>query len=155
MKTKLKKFVVGENSISWLGQNFKEHFSFSFKEVDAKLKTKKLPRAMTDKEILSELRPEEVSLAEVYNALKSLHKNLLYLFYVRDENKNLWAVGAGWDSDGDGWHVEAYSVARPRTCSAGDQVLSSRFSEPQDKTLSPSDTLSLESLSLRLEKLEQ
>lgn len=102
--------------------------------------TKKLPCNMTDKEILAELRPEEVTLGYVAKALMQADSDEGYLFYVRDTEQVLWAVGARWV--GGYWGVYASSVERPDDWVAGDRVFSRRFSGPSTpSTLSPSDTL--------------
>lgn len=142
-----KEFAVGKNGIVWIGSNFREHFgSMSFEESKELLVSKTLERSMLDSEILSELKPEEVTLGDVLHGLKTLDKSGWHIFYVRDAQNALWAVRAGWYSDGDGWNVGARSVSDPLRWLAGDQVLSRRFSEP----LSSSDPLILR----RLESLE-
>ena len=147
-------FVEGKNDIVWIGSNFKEHFhGLTFNESPSKgLKTRVLGKQMNATKILSELRPEPVSLGDVLAALKTLDKSGWYIFYVEDMDDELWAVYADWLAAYGGWGVGASSVADPSRWNAVYQVVSRRFSDTKKQTLSPSDTLSLEK---RIEALEQ
>lgn len=135
------KFQEGKDDIYWLNSDFKKHFSSDFKYSNKnKLVTKKLERDMADKEVLDELRPEEVTLGDIYCALKKFDKNGWYLCYIRDSKDVLWAVDAHWDA-GDGWYVFAYSVEDPYRWVAGGQVFSRRF---LDTSVTPNgDSLTL------------
>ena len=82
---------------------------------------------MTDKEILNEFKPTEITLGELYNFLKSsktLENNCANIAFIRDDAGTLWAVGAGWGAGGGGWDVDAISVGYPDEWGSGYQVLS-------------------------------
>lgn len=140
-------FAKGNNDIYWVGTNFKEHFyATSFTEAKAKgLQTKTLGRYMLDKEIFAEFDPQPVTLGDVRAFLSQADKSGWYIFYVKDSEGTLWAVGALWDS-GRGWGVAAGSVTYPGRWDDGDQVVSREFLTPSAsaQTLEPSDTLTLE-----------
>lgn len=137
MKTSTE-FKEGKNDIYWVSSNFKEHFyGLDFEESVTELETKKLPRNMNDSEIIKELNPETVLLGDVLNFLKTASHSGWYIFYVNDTEGVLWAVDAYWGS-GDGWDVEAVSVAFPVGWDADDLVVSRRFSSTQKKTLNRS-----------------
>ena len=79
---------------------------------------------MLDNEILSELKPTKCSLEDVAYTLKhnkELKENW-NIFYVKDKNDVLRAVGVIWD--GDGWRVRAYSVSYPSRWVGGPRVFS-------------------------------
>lgn len=148
--TSQNEFVVGKNDITWIAQSFKDNlYGISFTLKKTRLEMKKLPRAMNDKEILDTLGPASVELGEVLTFLKDAAHELWYLFYVNDAKGNLWAVNANWDDHG--WDVGAVAVSDPLRWDAGDRIVSSGFSAPQNVSLSPSETSTLKS---RVEKLE-
>lgn len=139
-----KEFVVDKNNIGWIGSRFKEHFyPLSFTVSKEMLKTKTLGKAMLDKEILDEFKPQTVSLGNVLHFLSSADKNSWYIFYVNDKKGIPWAVYALWDAESGGWDVEAPSVERPLRWGGG-QVVSRKFSETEPKTFKLSDPLYLE-----------
>ena len=146
-------FVIGKNNIGWIGSNFKEHFhKLTFEESNGEgLTTHRLGKSMRDCEIISELKPESISLGDVLAFLKKADHSEWYIFYVNDEQGVLWAVHANWNADNDGWNVEAFSVTLPLEWYADFQVVSRRFSDSKDLNLSPSDTLTLEK---RIEAIE-
>lgn len=103
------KFKTGKNNISYLGSDFQEWFGdMDFEKVEANLKSKKLPRYMTVKEILEELKPDTLTLDEIYAHLKIADKNDWMIFYCKDKYGVLRTVHARWH--GDGWRVDASSV---------------------------------------------
>ena len=118
------KFQIGKNNIVYLGDNFKTWFGgVEFEEEKTKpLHSMKLPRAMNDKEILSELKPTEVTLEEVYETLKNMDKKIWAIFYVRDKNDVLRTVSVYWY--GGGWCVGAGSTDDTNEWSGGRQVFS-------------------------------
>ena len=125
-------------NISYIGTNFKEWFGDpEIKPKKVKLYTKELPRNMTDKEILDELKPTGIALNELMGQLNVIDKSKWYLAYIRDKKNVLRAVLVRWG--GGGWNVHANSVKGPGRWSAVSRVFSRQFSEP----LSPSDTLTL------------
>lgn len=153
MKTNLY-FKQGKNNISWVGSNFQEWFGETsfIPTKKAILKHHVLTRKMIDQEILSELKPEEVTLAHVVYAIehskKMLKNGYANIFYIKDQNGLLRTVDVRWRDDG--WDVYADVVSYPGAWRDGDRVFSRNFgtldlnpSEPQ--SLSPSDTLTLES----------
>ena len=131
-------FKIGENSIVYLGDNFKEWFGGMPVKGGIKLVSKKLPRSMTDKEILDELKPEEVSLGDVYHILKTLNYDIWAIFYVKDKDNVLRAVRVYWR--GGGWHVRAYPTGNTIEWRDGDQVFSRNF---DSKSFESSDPLKL------------
>ena len=138
------KITEGKNNIAWLGSDFKKHFSYNFKEKETKLVSKTLGTEMNDKEIKDKFHPEPIELGEMMNFLKTADHSGWYIFYVQDEEKTLWAVGAHWRSSLDGWRVDAGSVEDPYRWYAVSQVVSRRFLDTKkSKTLSTSDDLTL------------
>lgn len=123
---------------SYQGSNFKEWFGDMEypKEEAVKLFSKKLSRSMNDNEILSELKPTEVSIVDIFDTLKTLDKSVWGIFYCKDNTGVLRAVRVDW-YDG-GWYVIADSVGSPCSWDAGSQV----FSRNSFDSLS-SDTQSL------------
>lgn len=140
-----KEFVVDKNNIRWIGSRFKEHFyPLSFTVSKEMLKTKTLGKAMLDKEILDEFKPQTVSLGNVLHFLSSADKNSWYIFYVNDKKGIPWAVYALWDAGYGGWGVEAVSVEDPHRWLDGLRVVSRKFSETEPQTFKLSDPLYLE-----------
>lgn len=147
-------FTQGKNKIVWIGSNFQEWFGgVKAKPKKVKLFTKILPRSMNDQEILSEFKPQECSLDDVAyameNSKKMLRNSYANIFYIKDQNGVLRAVYAYWDDDG--WGVFAIPVGHPGRWFRGSQVFSRNSFETLDKTLRPSETLTLES---RIKNLE-
>jgi len=140
-----KEFAVGKNGISYVRDNFKEKFyGMEFEEVSAEgIEVKKLPRDMNDTAIQAELRPNPITLGDLLAFLKDAPHEW-YICYIKDERGVLWAVSACWDSDSGGWGVGVRSVGYPSRWGAGSRVVSREFSDTQKRTLSPSDTLTLE-----------
>lgn len=142
----MKEFTVGKHNISLVGSDFQEWFKdVSLGEGPKVLTSKALPRSMNDREILEELRPEEVTLGDVLHAIDSqLKKEDWCIFYVKDSYATLRAVHVNW-YDG-GWRVGAYSVESASRWREGCRVFSRNFGS---KALSPSHS---DSLSFELEK---
>lgn len=125
------KFVIdtSENAhvrISYLGDNFKKYLWQKVeRDIAANdLRLSKLRRSQRDLPMSDEepgtilglggLTKAEIALFEFYETLA--HKQALNDFswtvgYIRDDNGVLWAVRGLWH--GDGWRVEAHSVADP------------------------------------------
>lgn len=141
----MKYFTEGSDGISYLSDNFKEHFGnmeVGVETTPSQVLMYKLPRAMLDEDILKELEPEEVTLGFMLYAFKTLNKSLWYIFYIRDAENTLWAVNAYWDDHG--WHVGANPVSHPYEWLVGDHVVSSRFArDTQFESLKPCDHLTL------------
>ena len=126
MKQKLQ---VGKFNIGWMSENFKQVFG------DVKVSPKKcnlivkvLKKPMTDKQILSDWKPENVTLDEVLWTLnhKEGLKGEYNIFYVKDSTEILWAVDAYWY--GGARNLDANSVEYPFEWVAGSQVFSRKYS---------------------------
>lgn len=140
MKPKQKTLKIGENNINYLSSNFKEWFEemkFSLPEKFQPLTSKKLHRSMNDTEILAELKPEEITLADLYETLKIMDRDMYALFYIKDKNGVLRTVDVGWY--GAGWDVYASEVSYPYRWGGGGQVFSRNWN---------SDTLTSDSVTL-------
>ena len=138
----IKKFVAADNfkignaGIAHLGNNFKANFLGKVeKSVEGTtLVVSRLEKASFDKDIRSELGSdkEEVSLYHLFELLNKqssvgqfgplLTNGFANIFYIRDTNGTLWAVGV--DCAGYGWVDDADSVTDPNGWSDGIQVFS-------------------------------
>jgi len=97
---------------SYQSSSFKEWFGgMDFEESTKELHSTFLEKDMTDKEILEELKPTEVSLGDMLYCLKSLDKTERNIFYIRDKSGVLRAVRVDWYNGG--WDVNAFSVENP------------------------------------------
>ncbi len=133
MKTS-KLFTVGKE-FSYIGSDFQKWFGdmdIHLETKTAKLESKKLSRSMNDAEILAELKPQKVTLGEVYKTLETMDHDTWAIFYVKDKDSVLRAVGVGWD--GDGWNVYARDVSNPSEWSDGYRVFSRNWNS---ETLNP------------------
>ena len=114
--------------VGWLGDNFKEHFlpKVEKDEVAAEeLSLNKLLRNSRDPAIITALGGEErveVKLGQFWEFLKTANQSFWYLAYIRDAEHVLWAVDAGWRSDG--WAVVARSLGDPNDWFTGFRFLS-------------------------------
>ncbi len=120
--------------IAWLGDDFKSAFGKKVEEnVPAgSLLVHTLLRASLDPPIITALGDNhETTLAELWQLLAAqpngengtlLTNGYANIFYIRDTEGTLWAVGALWSSDG--WDVYANSVEDPCRWGSGFQVLS-------------------------------
>lgn len=148
MKTKIK---IGNLGINWIGTNFKEWFgepSVTPKKVDFLISV--LEQPMNDKEIFEKYKPNECTLDDVAFALTNniIQKDWFGgIFYIKDSAGVLRTVDVFWY--GDGWDVGAGPVGYPFRWPDGLRVFSRNSvlesSEPEPKTLSPSESLTLES----------
>lgn len=143
------KFKIGENNIMYLSSNFKECFEDIPVEEGTTLINQKLPRNMSDSEILAELKPTEVSLGDVYETLKTMDKSWCGIFYVKDKENVLRAVYVFWDCHG--WDVGVVVVSFPLDWDAVDRVFSRNPFGSQ--TLNSPDSLTLGNLDTLPEKL--
>ncbi|NTU67116.1 MAG: hypothetical protein HGB08_04310 [Candidatus Moranbacteria bacterium] len=119
---------TGKNArvkISYLGDNLKKYFLDKIENFigdgDVSLVYNKLKESSRDIPIISELGGEdqaETMLGVIFSLMSKqpngedgvlLSNGYANIFYVRDDVQVLWAVGVGWG--GDGWRVNAYSVA--------------------------------------------
>ena len=117
--------------IEWFGD-------MKYEQKVSDLYSKRLERYMSDSEILSELKPTELTLGEVFNYLENkANKDCSMIFYCRDKNGELRAVGVYWD-DG-GWGVYALSVEGPSRWAGGFRVFSRN---PFDTNSTVSQTIS-------------
>ncbi|HEX8947228.1 MAG TPA: hypothetical protein VF829_03390 [Candidatus Paceibacterota bacterium] len=124
------KFREGETidgvKIGGIGDNFKKHLlgKIEKKVSEAVLRIQNLEEASVDGPILEELGDTaETTLAHLWEVLKR-GKKAWYIAYIRDDNGELWAVGANWDVDRVYWNVGAVPVTNPNRWNAGDQVVS-------------------------------
>lgn len=125
-------FVVGKNNIIFVWSGFKDHFSgMNFESTKPILQHKTLDKAMNDKEILDQFRPEESSLGDFLFALNNevsmLKNGYANIFYIRDDKGILWAVRVLWY--GGGWNVYASSIESSSGWGAGYQVFGRGFLE--------------------------
>lgn len=118
IKDKFKEIVnhQGITFVEWFGD-------MEYEDKVSELYSKGLEKSMLDDEILSELKPTELTLGEVFNYLKNkVDKSSRMIFYCRDKDSVLRAVGMCWG--GGGWRVYAYSVGHPNWWPGGRQVFS-------------------------------
>lgn len=122
--------------IYYLGDNFKKHFGR--KEEGAseatEIKVHKLTESSLDAPIITELGQTcEITLGQFFALLSKqgkgesgplLTNGWANIAYIRDDEGNLWAVGASWDSVDGGWDIEAGSVEAPNEWDDGDRVVS-------------------------------
>lgn len=135
------KFVVNTNhkapvKISFIGSNFSEWFLGKTEEPIGKitLRYHKLRRYSVDGPIIAKLGGEakaETTLTEMFSLTECqkngedgvlLNNGYANIFYIRDINVCLRAVGVSWD--GGGWDVGAGSVGYPFGWDDGGRVLS-------------------------------
>jgi len=118
-------------NISYLNDYFKEWFNWEkVKPIKVKMTEKVLERDMNNKEILDELKPEPITLAQFFGYLENLDEKGWFICYVKDKNNTLRAVFVR--RFGDGWNVSASSVECPGRWSAGRRVFSCDFQTPSD-----------------------
>lgn len=134
------KIELNKNNIKYLGSDFQGHFSDTEFKVPKKLKLqhKVLNKYTLDEEILKEFKPQESTLGELIWALNN-YKGLIKngwpnIFYIRDKDNVLWAVGASWGSFLGGWSLSACSVTRRVGWDEGDQVVSQNFNVSSNKS---------------------
>lgn len=137
-------FKVGKHSIGWINSSFEEQFSdmvFHLKELPT---FQKLPRAMNDAEIESELKPGFCKLGDILsfldNAPPECKDGYANIFYTTS-----FVVGVGWDSDAGAWYVHTWDRGGSRWRTDG-RVFSptTESSDTKDLVLEPSETLTLE-----------
>jgi len=119
----------------YLGDNFKNHFLGKVEEnIQAEfLAIHTLTKDSLDAPILAQLGDRaETSLAHFWELLTKqangekgtlLTNGYTNIFYIKDANGTLWAVGAGWHAV-NGWNVSTDSVGNPYGWYAGPQVVS-------------------------------
>ena len=125
----------------WLGDNFKNHFLKGLGKIKlyvlvATLNVYTLREVSVNGPILTALGGDNLaktSLAYVAQLIKAqpqgqegvlLTNGWANIFYIEDDNGELWAVGCYGYSGGGGWRVNAYPVADPSWWSADYQVFS-------------------------------
>lgn len=146
-----KEFVKGKHNIGYVSSFFEEKFKdieFSKREIGT---YQKLPRYMNDAEIESELKPGYCDLGDVVafmdNAPSECKDGNWNIFYIKDSP---FVVDVHWYSDDGLWLVGASE--RYDCWYDYDRV----FSPATDtSTLNTPDTVTLLSLSARLEKIER
>ena len=137
------KFVAKDRFVSsgtitfYLDDNFKTHFLSKVEEnvPAADLAVHTLTSYSLDEPIRKELgaQREETTLAYLYELLSRqpkgesgvlLTNGYATIFYIKDANGKLWAVGVGWDSRYGEWHVRADSITYPDEWHGGYRVFS-------------------------------
>jgi hypothetical protein len=121
----------------YLWDNFREHFLGKIEKnvAGCDIRVHKLLRSSRDLGIRSEIGEdkEETKLANLWSLLKLqgkgekgalLTNGYANIFYVRDTEDMLWAVGARWRAGYRGWYLYANSVEYPREWFAGFRVCS-------------------------------
>jgi hypothetical protein len=121
----------------YLGDNFKKHFLKKIEEnvQPANITIHLLEKNSRDPEIMVELGQEKrnIFLAHFYQMIRTqptgqegklLVSGRANIGYISDNEGNVWAVYAFWNSDYREWYVNADSVERQGGWSAGLQVLS-------------------------------
>jgi hypothetical protein len=125
--------------ISYLGDNFKAWFLNGDGKTEdliseQTLRYHKLRQSSVDGPIITELGGEakaETALSEMFSLMEKqkhgedgvlLNNGWANIFYIKDSAGVLRAVYVHWH--GDGWHVRANSVGRPRRWPDGNQVFS-------------------------------
>lgn len=137
---------------SYISEQFKEWFGDMTIEPGVVLASKKLPRSMNDKETQKELGATEVSLGDVYETLKTLSTDVYSIFYVKDKDAVLRAVGVSWD--GGGWGVDAYALDAYRWL-GGARVFSRSVPETPPVPLTPPPGNSVHRYTESLDPLER
>ena len=136
----------GNFNIIWTSIKFQELFRSVVKPTEITPQFKTLSKSMNDKEILSELKPEDITLDELAYILENnlLKKDGFHVCYIKDSGGVLWSVSAHWLG---GWFLLANYVGRPFYWDADDLVFSRGFSSPSDApvNLGHPDTLTLKS----------
>lgn len=103
-----------EAGVVWMDDNFKTQFlglEVSATE-ETELAVRKLEEDSFDESILAELgNKAEIYVSQMW-AFLNAHRGSpkWFIFYPKGK---LWAVGADWDVDDDGWRVFAFSVSGP------------------------------------------
>jgi hypothetical protein len=137
----MNQFQVGQNNISYVGDNFEEWFGdMECEESKCEYTKTELTLSMNDPLVLKKIKPNKFTLGEILYLLPKLDKDEWNIFYCEDKSGVLRAVVVSWDADG--WDVYAYSVESPFVWKAGDLVFSRNSSEPLNHQTS--DTLTLE-----------
>ena len=129
--------------IVWLGDDFDNWFlnKTEAPAAGAKLDYARLTRLMTDDEIRKEIGAgcEETTLAAIWALMERqlngesgilLTNGYANIFYVRDTNGVLRAVGAFWLARAGGWYLSADSVSSPSRWYDGRRVFSRNSSHP-------------------------
>ena len=96
------------------------------------VRQRKLLKSSVDRQILAALGDKDmanitrapVALSHAFEFLKTADRGVWYIFYIKDVNGIVWAVGARWRSGDGGWRVEADSVEGPSWWDAGVRLLS-------------------------------
>lgn len=138
--------------------NFEEWFgSMEYVNEKHNLLSKILVKSMNDEEILNELKPEPVSLGDVFNFCKTMNKEIGAIFYCKDKTGVLRAVYVTWH-DG-GWRVIVYSLEYPSRWVVGSSVFSRNFGSSDTTPLEASYVPSLEervkALEDKLQKIKE
>lgn len=136
-------FKVGENNIGYVSDTFIKEFGNEEITKGNILPFQKLPRYMSDSEIINQLKVQEVTLSDVLETLKNAPQELKdgysNIFYIKGCSR---VVGVYWGSDGGGWGVRSWR--RGSVWDGGHRVFSPANSGAGSVSPSPESTLTLE-----------
>ena len=118
--------------IAWMGENAKRIVKGLSEAAvaEATLNRHKLLRNSVDIPIVVELggaqniRTITTSWGQMYEAMKTLDHDHVFVFYVPDADGTIWAARCCWGSGRGGWDVGANPVTCPSTWYAGSVVVS-------------------------------
>lgn len=150
--TTLTEFQIGKHGILMIGGNFKSWFygmSFTL-PVKSGVFGRQTIRAMTDAEIISELKITWTTLGQIIYILDfapdQLTKEMSHynVFYIKDKHSEVRSVSLLWTDEG--WIVEAFSTQRPEKWIGGFRFFS--------KSIAPTLATRIELLEKRVTRLE-
>ncbi|MCR4279580.1 MAG: hypothetical protein NUV78_02465 [Candidatus Zambryskibacteria bacterium] len=122
------KEYFAEAGVVSAGSNFETQFyGLEVAAVAAgELAVRKLTKDSLDAPILAELGDKAETSVSQFRAFLDANRGSSewFIFYLRGNDGNLWAVSADWNAGDGGWRVGARSVAAPIWWDAGRQVLS-------------------------------
>lgn len=131
-ETPQNKRSTAEVPIAWMGENAKR-ITKGLSEAavaETTLQKRKLVRNSVDIPIIVELggaqniRSITTSWGQMYEAMKTLDHDHVFIFYIPDSDGTVWAVSCGWDSSGGGWGLGADPRTGPDAWDAGHVVVS-------------------------------
>lgn len=103
-------FKVGKNNIGYVSSDFIKEFRNEKITKGIKLPFQKLPRYMSDSEIISELKIQECTLDDILVTLNEATDDMkdgwANIFYVKDHPSRV--VGVRWSGGGGGWGVDGW-----------------------------------------------
>ena len=117
-----------EAGVKWTNNVFMSKF-YGLKvgeSAETELQVSKLEQNSLDASIITELGDRAEIGVSQFHAFLALHRKYKewFIFYLRDRDGNLWAVGAYWSAGRGGWRVSAISVESPSRWPAEGRVVS-------------------------------